>query len=281
MITQQNKPVPVDNNIAAHPMEQEEGFANVQNVANFLHVPDATVEAWIKQRDVEAKRQLHKESHQLPYPTWPTSQPGPQATPPPSGQDAYPLRSDQMVYECYDQERGVPCIAVPEAQPSRSHPLEGMVAAGQQVYDTRGERVGKITVRFPHYLLVERGLIFRRTYYVPLWLVERVEDERVRLAVSEATLVKQGYASVPGELYRVPRPSSATAFPDISDASLLGKYPPTPAETGHYHYGPLEPGINTDAGGSYAPHEIDPYGRPVDRPAKLYSTGKQVSRRSL
>lgn len=124
--------------------------------------------------------------------------------------------------------------------------------------------MGKITVCFPRYLLVERGLIFRRSYYVPLSLVQGVEGQRVRLEVSEATLAERGYANVPSELYHVPRQRGATVFPDISGASLLGKYPPTPAETGFY-----------------APYEIDPYGRPVDRPAKLYSTGKLVHSRTL
>jgi hypothetical protein len=36
----------------------------------------------------------------------------------------------------------------------------------------------------------------------------------------------------------------------------------------------IEPGINTDASGSYAPYEIDPYGRLRDRPVKPYVTGK-------
>jgi hypothetical protein len=218
------------------------------------------------------------------YPEWPTSTPGPQATSPLPGMKPVPTRTDQMVYECYDQERGMPCTPVvekPERPSIRPHPLADQVTAGQHVYDAQGSRVGKITVCFPRYILVERGLIFRRSYYVPLWLVQGVEGQRVRLAVREATLAERGYANVPSELYHVPRPSGATVFPDISGASRLGKYPPTPAETGFYHYGPRGPGINTDASGSYAPYEIDPYGRPVDRPVKLYSTGKGVRGRAL
>jgi hypothetical protein len=193
-------------------------------------------------------------------------------------------RIDQMVYECYDQERGMPCTPVVERseRPSlRPHPLADQVAAGQHVYDAQGERVGKITACFPRYILVGHGLIFRRSYYVPLSLIQGVEGQRVRLAVREATLAERGYAKVPGELYHVPRPLGAIVFPDISGASQLGKYPPAPAETGFYHYGRRGPGINTDASGSYAPYEIDPYGRPVDRPVELYSTGKLVRSRAL
>jgi hypothetical protein len=155
------------------------------------------------------------------------------------------------------------------------------VKAGQNVYDAQGARVGKILTRFPRYLLVERGIILRRTYYIPVGLVRRVEDQRVMLAVSEATLIERGYTNAPGELYHTPRIAGGIVYPDISAASQLGKFPPTPAETGHYHYGPYSPGINTDAGGSYAPHEIDPYGRPGNVTAPLYITGEEVGSRTV
>ncbi len=243
----------------------------------------ADVLLWEAERATETVVQPNGD-HRQPkptYPSWPTSTAGPRATSPPPGMKPLPTRTDQMVYECYDQERGMPCTAVSERMPIRHRPLADQVRTGQHVYDDQGTRVGKIIVRFPRYLQVERGLIFRRSYYVPLSLVQRVEGKRVWLKVSEATLAERGYGKVPSELYHVPRTSGATVFPDISDASWLGMYPPTPAETGHYHYGPLGPGINTDAGGSYAPHEIDPYRRLRDRPVKLYITGKKMYPRTL
>ncbi len=225
-----------------------------------------------------------RDRQQVRYPSWPTSAPGPQATPAVPDMKPHATRTDQMVYECYDQERGVPCTAVPATQPVRHHPLTSQasrVMAGQRVYDAQGRRMGKITVCYPLHILVERGLIFRQSYYVPLLLVQRVEEQRVYLEESEATLAERGFATAPAGLYHVPRSSGGTVFPDISDAAWLGKHPPTPAETGHYHYGPHGPGINTDASGSYAPYEIDPYGRLRDRPVKLYMTGKKVQGRDL
>ncbi|GER90662.1 hypothetical protein KDW_48240 [Dictyobacter vulcani] len=50
------------------------------------------------------------------YPTWPTSQPGPMVVVPPFGQHPHPVRSDQMLYEHYDQEHGrafIPAVARP------------------------------------------------------------------------------------------------------------------------------------------------------------------------
>lgn len=246
-------------------------------------VHDLTVEALIREAERVTTTPTQPE-HQPTYPAWPTSTPGPQVTAPPAGMQPVAKRTDQMVYECYDQERGQSCIAPPAKRimpPGYQHPVTEQVRAGQDVYDVQGARVGKILVRFPRYLLVERGLILRRTYYVPVGLVRLVEDQRVMLAVSEATLIERGYANAPGELYHTPRAAEGIVYPDISAASQLGKFPPTPAETGHYHYGPYSPGINTDAGGSYAPHEIDPYGRPESRSASLYITGEGVRLRTV
>jgi hypothetical protein len=47
------------------------------------------------------------------YPLWPTSKPGPGATLPPPGQKPLATRTDQMVYACSDQERGMPGVPPP------------------------------------------------------------------------------------------------------------------------------------------------------------------------
>lgn len=50
---------------------------------------------------------------QLAHQPWPTSKAGPAITPPPPGQHPLPGRTDQMIYECYDQERGISCDLLP------------------------------------------------------------------------------------------------------------------------------------------------------------------------
>ncbi len=50
---------------------------------------------------------------QLAHPSWPTSKPGPEITPPPPGQHPLPGRTDQMIYEYYDQVRGMQCDSLP------------------------------------------------------------------------------------------------------------------------------------------------------------------------
>jgi hypothetical protein len=57
--------------------------------------------------------QLKREHRPFTYPLWPTSKPGPGATLPPPGQKPLSMRTDQMVYACYDQERGRPCVPAP------------------------------------------------------------------------------------------------------------------------------------------------------------------------
>jgi len=62
----------------------------------------------------ETNRDVH---HVVAYPAWPTSQPGPQATPPLPGQHPHQLRTEQMIYENYDQERGMVGIPLPKLAP--------------------------------------------------------------------------------------------------------------------------------------------------------------------
>jgi hypothetical protein len=57
--------------------------------------------------------QPKREHRPFTYPLWPTSKPGPGATLPPPGQKPLSMRTDQMVYACYDQERGMPGVIPP------------------------------------------------------------------------------------------------------------------------------------------------------------------------
>jgi len=243
-----------------------------------------------------------RRQRQFALPPWPTSQPGPEVTAPSPGQRLVPIRTDQVTYDFYDQERGLPGLAPPAPAKSTDESPEArqtvstasqvtvqlleppivrdQVTVGQQVYDTQGVRVGKVAVRFPLYLLIERGWIFPRVYYVPLSLIDRVAGSSLWLNVSEATLKADDYAQVPQEINDAPAPPASENCIDISDVSSLGMSPLTPAETGHYHYGPHSPGMNTDAGGSYTHAEIDPRGRLRDRPVKLYITGTRLSSRN-
>src|SRR5260370_30965152 len=64
------------------------------------------------------------------------------------------------------------------------------------------------------------------------------------------------------ELKRVPDAlyveSPEYGVPDVSGVAQFARGPLSPAETGHYNYGPHWPGINTDASGSYRREEVMP-----------------------
>ena len=67
----------------------------------------------IKDDTAEMITQPRRAHRQFAYPAWPTSKPGPQETLPLPGQKPHSTRTDQMIYECYDQERGMACVPPP------------------------------------------------------------------------------------------------------------------------------------------------------------------------
>src|SRR5713226_1109907 len=93
---------------ATEPNEQAEGVATVQNTAR-SGPGDPTTGRDGSKDDTTATTPWPRITHPpFAYPAWPTSKPGPQATSPLPGQHPHPRRADQMVYECYDQELGMP-----------------------------------------------------------------------------------------------------------------------------------------------------------------------------
>ncbi len=127
---------------------------------------------------------------------------------------------------------------------------------GQEVLDAQGNWLGTIQARFPTYLLVERGRLFPKVYYVPRSAIkERVGEDLLRLSLSEEELQRMGYNRVPEDLAVEP-PEPRT--PRVRGIPQFGKRPLSPAETGHYLYGARWPGINTDAKNSYHLDEIQP-----------------------
>lgn len=128
---------------------------------------------------------------------------------------------------------------------------------GQEVYDKNGEFLGKVEARFgDRYVLVERGGLFPKTYYVPQNAAKSsLKRNMVLLSMAEAEIVQEGYTSVPDDLYE---DTQDYGVPRITGTALFGRGPLSPAETGHYNYGPNYPGMNTDASGSYHLEEVAP-----------------------
>lgn len=97
----------------ARPNEHGERVATVQHIVR--SEPDDLTAESRGRNGTSAETILRSQPAPCPpvYPTWPTSQPGPLAITPPPGQHPHPLRTDQMVYESYDQEKGIPGIPRP------------------------------------------------------------------------------------------------------------------------------------------------------------------------
>ena len=146
---------------------------------------------------------------------------------------------------------------------------------GQDVLTKDGEWLGTVQARFSRYILVDRGGLSMKVYYVPPRFIEdEVKNNTVRLKVNELELLKRNLDAMPDDLYEE---SPELGVPQVKGVPLFARGPLSPAETGHYNYGPNFPGINTDATGSYHPEEIRPVPQKyvADR-RSLYTTRKNL-----
>jgi hypothetical protein len=143
---------------------------------------------------------------------------------------------------------------------------------GQEVVDKQGQLIGQIRARFPHYILVQSGGLGLSAFYVPQSMTEgEIKDDVVRLTVSENELLAMGANRVPGDLYNA---EPEAGVPHVTGVPLFASAPLSPAQTGHYNYGPNYPGINTDASGSYRRDDVTvrPQSFVAERRKKVYKT---------
>ncbi len=136
---------------------------------------------------------------------------------------------------------------------------------GQEVIDSEGNKLGKVQARFARHLLVERGGLFSKAYYIPHTIISKNINGVLYLSLSETELRERGYTSIPEDLYdEVPEPGVPQVF---SGVPKFARRPLSPAQTGHYSYGRRWPGINTDAAGSYHREEVMPIPQKLVEPA--------------
>lgn len=150
---------------------------------------------------------------------------------------------------------------------------------GQGVVDAQGRWLGKVQARFAHYVLVERGGLMLKVFYVPIHAIrDEVKNTTLSLTMSEDELVRGGFNTVPDDLYEE---MPEAEFPRVRGAAQFARRPLSPAETGHYNYGRLSPGINTDAGGSYHRNEINPTPQTYVTEGKEYVTDEPIPPRVI
>src|SRR6266550_6984157 len=76
-----------------------------------------------------------------------------------------------------------------------------MFDLGLEVFDKEGKKLGKIQARFRRYILVERGGLFVKAYYVPHSAISNYEGKALHLSYTEEDLRTKGLNRVPDDLY--------------------------------------------------------------------------------
>ncbi len=135
------------------------------------------------------------------YPTWPTSTPGPQATLPLPGMTPLPMRTDQMIYECYDQERGVPCTAVSEG-PSRGYATAPSELSGDSRTSATFHGLGSTRQLLPRQAIITTVLLDLRSIPMPVGLIlpmKLILTHGSEIVLSSSTSQGREYADGPSD----------------------------------------------------------------------------------
>jgi len=149
---------------------------------------------------------------------------------------------------------------------------------GQEVVDVNGRWLGRVRARFSRYLLVERGTLLSKVFYVPQSAVrDQNGNDTVYLDLSEEDLARMQLDRLPDDLYDE---APDAGVPQVKGIPQFARRPLSPAETGHYNYGKNWPGMNTDASGSYHREEVLP--QPSDYVTEgVYSTDEPIPPRVI
>lgn len=146
--------------------------------------------------------------------------------------------------------------------------IRSKVRLGSDVFDQDGELVGTLQGRFQNYLLIEKGDdFFAQAMYIPRQFVQNEDVDLVRLNVSSSELQQLDLNEVPDDLYTSGHDEKLAS---VKGTPQFGRRPLSPAQTGHYNFGPNYPGINTDAANSYPRNDIQQF------PQHYVSTRKKV-----
>lgn len=75
------------------------------------------------------------------------------------------------------------------------------IVSGMIVYDASGEKVGTVAEYMPQngYMLVQKGWLFHKDFYVPLSAITGATDEAVTLRLGKEELQQESFAYPPGD----------------------------------------------------------------------------------
>jgi hypothetical protein len=135
MSTNQTTTSPLNQKRGAGLNEHAEAWVSIQDATRSLLGIPVGSQHRVTEGLVETIVPSKPDHRQFAYPAWPTSTPGPEATLPPPGQKPHPTRTDRIMYESYDQERGMQSIP---------HPAQSMPARAAQESGERSKRAGRL-----------------------------------------------------------------------------------------------------------------------------------------
>lgn len=72
-----------------------------------------------------------------------------------------------------------------------------MVAVGNDVFGSDGEKVGRIAELYPGYITVEKGFFFPSDYFIPRQAIQAVQGNEVYLNVTKDAALHSGWDQVP------------------------------------------------------------------------------------
>ncbi|MGI8477124.1 MAG: hypothetical protein ACR2OO_12225 [Thermomicrobiales bacterium] len=97
----------------------------------------------------------------------------------------------------------------------------GDIPNDADVFDADGERLGNVIAAASDYIVVEQGFFFPMDYYIPRGVIASVEEAVVRLTVTKADALAQGWGVQPNAA------EAAESTAAVTDAEQGGSTPST------------------------------------------------------
>lgn len=97
-----------------------------------------------------------------------------------------------------------------------------MVAVGNDVFGSDGEKVGRIAELYPGYITVEKGFFFPSDYFIPRQAIQAVQGNEVYLNVTKDAALHSGWDQVPTNDQLLETNSSATDDVVLDTAPAAG-----------------------------------------------------------
>jgi len=97
----------------------------------------------------------------------------------------------------------------------------GQDVMGAEVFGADGDKLGTVSVVYPGYIVVEKGLVFPTDYYIPMSAVASYDTDRVYLSVSKDAALGRGWDTRPVDLETATVGATTAATDSYTDGDRL------------------------------------------------------------